>query len=656
MSNLKKTLFKAALVLCLTLGVASSSWAAQPFDALSTRPEKSVYAVLNLQDVGELVRWALSPENLKVLAPLGGEMDAASINVFADALRKVPAKGVAILVGTDDPKAKAGSIQVAAAFPPELQPQLDLVASGKASPDDLSLLLLGSKSDESPLGGAFSQVEPMDGMIKVNGAVFLGAKDNLLLAALTPEDLKSALAALVDSGKRLSMKRRFKAGDFAFFHLDPDLADAIGKARASEDGDVTWTEEDSKALRETFRAPLDLEVAFEGFKDRFLVSMGANVEEAMTKEYLASWEGVDPVSGGRILPLGEGSPLIAGGGYLSSQALDSNPRLKVLWDGAVNELKGIGITEAEAKALINGDFSLSVGGNISLKCLIGMDAKLPGVFVTLTRSNGAASAFLKKLETSEAVPVNPAKADGWDQMLQADATSIPLPLFMGVKGEALTLGLCDPTSLAKAPAPGAALSELLKKDSVGAFFIDFEGIRAFLADEKNGIAAALSLYDAGLAKRFKDALDVQLSVPSIALWAPTVDTSFLEFRLADIDPAKGLWAKAVEFYRSNQGLSPLEQLSMAREVASQAFQEPNADTNAAETLKQKLEDAAVVQQGNKIYVGTLAGNSREELQQAAEEQGLLGSPSLEILPDDKPYAGQEAVWIVLDIPQGSAQK
>ncbi len=64
MSNLKKTLFKAALVLCLTLGVASSSWAAQPFDALSTRPEKSVYAVLNLQDVGELVRWALSPETV----------------------------------------------------------------------------------------------------------------------------------------------------------------------------------------------------------------------------------------------------------------------------------------------------------------------------------------------------------------------------------------------------------------------------------------------------------------------------------------------------------------------------------------------------------------------------------------------------------------
>ena len=108
MSNLKKTLFKAALVLCLSLGVASSSWAAQPFDALSAKPEKSAYAVLNLQDVGGLVRWALSPENLAVLAPLAGEMDAASINVFADALKKVPAKGIAILVGTDDPKAKAG--------------------------------------------------------------------------------------------------------------------------------------------------------------------------------------------------------------------------------------------------------------------------------------------------------------------------------------------------------------------------------------------------------------------------------------------------------------------------------------------------------------------------------------------------------------------
>ena len=656
MSNLKKTLFKAALVLCLSLGVASSSWAAQPFDALSAKPEKSAYAVLNLQDVGGLVRWALSPENLAVLAPLAGEMDAASINVFADALKKVPAKGIAILVGTDDPKAKAGSIQVAAAFPPELQPQLDLVASGKASPDDLSLLLLGSKSDESPLGGFLSQVEPMDGMIKVNGEVFLGAKDNLLLAAFTPEDLKGSLAALGDSGKRLSMKRRFKAGDFVSLHLDPDLVDAIGKARASEGGDVTWTEEDSKALRETFRAPLDLEVAFEGFKDRFLVSVGANVEEAMTKEYLANWEGVNPVSGGRILLLGEGSPLVAGGGYLSSRALDSTPRLKALWDDAVAELKEIGITEAEAKDLMNGDFSLLVGGNISLKGLIGVDTKLPGILVTLPRSNGAAAAFLKKLEASEAVPVNPVKADGWDQMLQADATSIPLPFFMGVKGEALTLGLCDPVSLAKAPAPGAALAELLKKDSMGTFFIDFEGIRAFLADEKNGVAAALSLYDEGVAKRFKGALDVQLSIPSLSVWAPTVDTSFLEFRLAEVDPAKGLWAKAVELYRSSQRLSPLEQMSMARQVAAQAFKEPNASTNAAEALKPKLGDAAVVQQENKIYVGTLAGDSREELQQAAEDQGLLGSPSLEILPDDKPYAGQEAVWIALEIPQGSSQK
>lgn len=656
MSNLKKTLFKAALVLCLSLGLASSSWAAQPFEALSARPEKSAYAVLNLQDVGWLVRWALSPENLKVLAPLGGEVDEASINVFADVLKKVPAKGLAVLVGTDDPKAKAGSIQVAMAFPPELQPQLDLVASGKASPDDLSLLLLGSKSEGSPLGGVFSQIEAMDGMVKVNDAVFLGAKDNLLLAAFTPEDLKDALAALGDSGKRLSMKRRFEAGNFAFLHLDPDLADAIGKARASEEGDVTWTEEDSKALRETFRAPLDLEVAFEGFKDRFLVSMGANVEEAMAKDYLANWEGVGPVSGGRILPLGEGSPLIAGGGYLSSQALDSNPRLKALWGSAVEAFKRIGVTEPEARGLMNGDFSLSVGGNISLKGLIGMETKLPGIFVTLTRSNGAAAAFLKKLEASEVAPVNPVKADGWDQMLQADATSSPLPFFMGLKGEALTLGLCDPASFARASAPGAALSELLKKDSMSTFFIDFEGIRAFLADEKNGIAAALSLYDPNLAKRFRDALDVQLSIPSISLWAPTVDTSFLEFRLADVDPAKGLWAKAVELYRSSQGLSPLEQLSMARQVADQAFQEPNADTNAAEALKQRLEDAAVVQQGNKIYVGTLAGDSREELQQAAEGQGLLGSPSLEILPDDKPYAGQEAVWIALDIPQGSTKK
>ena len=191
------------------------------------------------------------------------------------------------------------------------------------------------------------------------------------------------------------MKRRFEAGNFAFLHLDPDLADAIGKARASEEGDVTWTEEDSKALRETFRAPLDLEVAFEGFKDRFLVSMGANVEEAMAKDYLANWEGVGPVSGGRILPLGEGSPLIAGGGYLSSQALDSNPRLKALWGSAVEAFKRIGVTEPEARGLMNGDFSLSVGGNISLKGLIGLETKLPGIFVTLTRSNGAAAAFLK---------------------------------------------------------------------------------------------------------------------------------------------------------------------------------------------------------------------------------------------------------------------
>ncbi|MBR1673264.1 MAG: hypothetical protein IJ702_10090, partial [Fretibacterium sp.] len=95
-----RTSFKrTGVALCLCLCLFSAAWAAAPEDALSAQPKESVYFALRVEDLGGLLRWALSEENLRTFAPLAG-LDEDTIQIVNLVLKKVAVKAAALSGGT----------------------------------------------------------------------------------------------------------------------------------------------------------------------------------------------------------------------------------------------------------------------------------------------------------------------------------------------------------------------------------------------------------------------------------------------------------------------------------------------------------------------------------------------------------------------------
>ena len=518
---MKRFLFRLGLVLSLSLCVFSAAWAANPEDALSARPEDSVYFALRVDNLGDFLRWAVSERNLRTFAPLA-ELDEDSIKAITAILDKVPVKAAALAVGMT----KEGA------------PFFQAALAGE-----------GTNATELLLGADSPMAEMAESTLKDSGLAF-EVKDGLLLLGATPDDLKAGAEALEDEGKRLSIQRRFAAKDFALFHVDFTALKPIAMMSAEDDEARKSLEENYKVLEDYFRAPFEVELDVESFADRCLISGATNVMEALNKKYAAEMAEARPVPGGHIRLLGEGSPLFALGTCLNLESFKRHPALKEAIEQGVAMLKQTGISEKDFTHLLSGGLSLVLGGGSFQYEGI----KIPSLCLTQTGEDGAAASILGVLGGMEDLHLNPVQTEGWDKMLQVDSSVSPVPCLLGVQGETLLLGLTDAASLTAAPAPAPKLAELLGKDALAALYMDFAGIQSHLKSLGELIAGFMplvgevtgqdSLSQAG--NLVSELLNAKLSIPSFSLWGATAETFFMEFALADVPAGEGLWDKMVK--------------------------------------------------------------------------------------------------------------
>ena len=519
---MKRFLFKLGLVLTLSLCVFSAAWAAAPEDALSAKPKDSMYIALRVEDLGNFLRWAVSEENLKTFAPLA-ELDDDAIQMITSMLANVPVKSTALVGGVTA----------------EGMPFFQAAISG-AKAENVGEFVLGQGN---PMA---SMVEEM---LQECGLVF-ELKDDLLLLSFGPDALKESLAALEDKGKRLSFNRHFETKDFALVHTDFEAAGTLALATAKDDKDRADIEEKFKSLKNYFRAPLDVEFGFESFADRFLLSMGTNLKESMNPEYLKDLEKIEAVPGGHIRLLGEGSPLLALGSSLNLKSFKRYEELKDAVEEGLEALKELGLSKESVQSLVNGDLSLTLGG--SFFQIEGV--RVPSLYLTQLGKDGAAAAVVSALAAKEELHLNPVQAEGWDKMLQVDSSVVPVPCLVGAEDETILLALTDAASLAKAPSPSAKLQELLAKDARGALYLDFAGLQSYLKGAEGPLSLLLSVAGsvAGddslseMADLIRDVLEAKLSIPSLSIWGPELETCFMEFALADVPAGEGLWARCVK--------------------------------------------------------------------------------------------------------------
>ena len=527
---MKRFLFRLGLILTLSLCIFSAAWAANPEDALSAKPKESVYGVLRVEDLGGFLRWAVSEENLKTFAPLA-ELDEASIQKITSVLAAMPVKSAALVVGMTK----------------EGMPFFQAALSG-AEAENVGEFVLGQGNPMAPM---------VESMLQEGGISF-EMKDDLLLLGLGPDSLKEGLAALEDEGKRLSLNRRFTVKDFALVHTDFDATGTLALAAAEDDEARAEAEKKLQDIKKYFRAPLDVEFGFESFADRFLLSMGTNLKESMNPEYLKDLEKLEAVPGGHIRLLGDGSPLLALGSTLNLKSFKRYAELKDTIEEGLDALKSIGLSKDDIQNLVNGAFSLTIGGGFFQY----EGLKFPAVCLTQSGQENAASSIVATLGGKEDLPLNPVQAEGWDKMLQVDSSVSPVPCLLGAQGETLLLGLTDVASLAGTPSPAPKLKELLEKDARGALYMDFVGLQSYLKSASDMMAAFMPLLGEvtgeeslpQMGELINDVLNAKLSIPSFSLWGSEMETCFMEFALADVPAGEGLWAKLVKVGLALQGM------------------------------------------------------------------------------------------------------
>ena len=541
MMRVTKRLLALCAVICLS--VSSLAFAYQPEEALIPRPEKSVYSVLRLDNLGNFLRYLGSEKNVKLFAPLAGmgEDEAAIITM---SLAAVPAESTALVFGVDEHEAPF--VQLVVKMPESLQDKLDLVAKGEAKAEDVAALLLGEKSPVAPMGAIVLEVKKTDdGLLNISDALNVSAKGDLLIAALSAEDVKAALKALDDEDARLKIERMFSAKDFMLTHVD---ADVLEKITPAEEAGVS--KEELAEAKKVLDGPFKTETAFESLTDRFRISFGADMTALNDKFENPKAKAVE---GGYINLMGDRTPLLALGSVLYGESIKNYPGFKDTWAQAVDALKNFNISEESFINFLTGPVALTIGN--SLVSLEGM--KVPAVFITKEGQKGAAKEFAAAIAKQSDKLLIPVEAAGWDSLTQLDSNTSPVSALLGVKGEMLYAGIADKASLSEKPKLSGQLAEIMAKDSLGSFFMDFKGLQDYLKDNNaNAMAmietfAPMVLNDKGEAvmAAVMDVLNAKLSVPSVGLYAPSYGTCVMDFMTEEVENVEDtLSAKLIKLY------------------------------------------------------------------------------------------------------------
>lgn len=545
---MKAKRFMAALILVLVF--TGSAFSAQPEDALTERPDESVYAVLKLDDTSALLKWIFSEENINTFMPLilaskNSNEIIGGIEMIRAIVQNTPLKSVALIAGMTrrDAKSAAPFFQMAFTVSPELNSVVRNISKGRAEAKDIAKLILGTNNPLLSFAETMIKVERADDNIfRVDNAVFVKAVDDLIILGLSEADVKASVNALEDDSTRLSsiVSRRFNTKDFSLLHMDMKIIEAL-----DEDGELK-----DLNIRDLFVKPLNIELGFDKQANRFINSIHCNLKEAMTKKYTDRFIDMKAVKGGYIDLRNSGGssvPLLAFGGIVNLKGALDAPEAKPIVDFLQKSLeqlrKRFGVEPDDVFALFNGSFSLVVNGSVMFESF-----KIPALYISQTGAKGAASRIYTALMRSRHFH------EVHKGILQVDSSLSPVSCIIGNAGNTLGIAFAELASFSDRPASEGAFGELMKTEAISSFWIDFAGIQSWINDDSNGIFAALSpiasfMGYGKILESVRDVLNADFSVTSMSLYAEDVETQHYVFELKDVRAEDGLFSKLIKLYR-----------------------------------------------------------------------------------------------------------
>ena len=188
---------KIALLLCAALIVfaAGSAWAASPDDALTERPDSTFRLKLRLNNP-ENVKNIFDHPLIALYSAFFNEEKTAGVLYALDLALGFQPESVVFVVGKDQGQQ---FLQMAVSMSEKSLPQLNSIELGKATKEELAAFLAGWSQQHKKLDHVIS--EGLNGPYYLfRDTVFLTARENLLLIALSLEDLSASLDALDKAG------------------------------------------------------------------------------------------------------------------------------------------------------------------------------------------------------------------------------------------------------------------------------------------------------------------------------------------------------------------------------------------------------------------------------------------------------------------------
>lgn len=534
--------FPACVLLILFL-FSGIGYAAQPEDALSSRPDDSVYFVLRLGNTAKFLQWLLSSDNIKLIMPLilGSQQSneiLGAVEILSAIVQNTPLRSSALVIGVNksDVKVKAPFFQMAFTVDPSVSSIVRNIAKGTASASDTAKLLLGANNPLTLFAESAIKVDrDKDNTFRVNNNMFMRAANDLVILGTSFNEAASAVNALKDSSKRLftDKARRFGTDDFALVHVDQDTAKAL-----DEDG-IEWP-----FISKYFDKPLDIEFAFRRLADKFIISTGLNLNEALKKRYKDMMPPLKKVKGGNIdvnNAGGKKTPLAALGSYFDADKVKDSSELKGAWNKAVREAqKRFGITEEDIKGVFSGPFSAAVNDSVTFEGF-----KIPALYISQTGTQEAVNTLYGKLTKSQHF------SKVQEGILQLDSSLSPISCLIANRDGTLWIDFAELSSLGGTLELKPAFANLMERESSAALWLDFIGIRDWLLDDANGVFAAIAPiarimgYNRHV-QAVREVLGAEFSVPSVSLWSESDEIFHTEFALAEIDPQKGLFAQLIK--------------------------------------------------------------------------------------------------------------
>ena len=553
--KMRKIVCLAVMSVVISAGIASalslvdlvpSAKAALPENALIVRPDDSVYFVLKLDDTSAFLKWLASDENINLFMPLILKSEDSSdiiggIEFFRAFATKTPIKSAAIIVGAYDPGAKKPPFfQMAFTVDSSMAGTVKKVADGTAEDADFAKLVLGNDNPLTAIAQTMIKAEKLrNGGYRIDNEVFLKVQDDMLVLALTADELEASLGALNDGKAGLFSKvaRNFTEKDFALAHVDYNTLNKLDTDNDLDDAD--------KLITELFDKPLNFELAFESRPDKFILSFGINLVEALKKKYADKVDSsVKSVKGSYITLGGTKNPLAALGGVLNLSALKDSKETKSAWNELARQMRvRFGISEDEISSFFRGPFSFTVNDSVTYEGF-----KMPAFYILQTGMKDSASKIFARLSKS------PHFQKIQEGILQLDSSLSPISCLIQDKGETLGINFAELSSLSGKPSVKPALQSLLDAEGISAIWIDFDEIRSWIMDDENGVMAmalpmAKIMGYGEIAEAVRDVLTAEFSVPSFSLRAESIETFRFEFANAKINSENGILARLVKIYQ-----------------------------------------------------------------------------------------------------------